>query len=631
MRGAARGRAVGAALFSIGLLGALAPGDFRFSRPVSTRPGWSRLELPDDVLDACRPGLPDLRLTDAGGREIPFAFEDAVAVDVARFPLADVESAPKRETIALLDRGAGAAAAQAANLEIAESEFLKPVVLEASEDRIAFREIARGSLFAAPGARSTTLRFAPNDRRFWRFRFDDRNGDPIHPSAVRVEPAGAAAAAREIALPWSTSASEAPAMEIHLPAANLGVSAVRLSVREPAFERPARVYERIFFRDEVVRRLVGAGLLRRAPGGQGETEIPVCDPAGRTLQVEIDNGDGPPLTVTGLAVLARRRAVLFYDAGRGATLLYASPSILPPRYDMAAALSRGFPPAPADASLGAPREIGAPRAVLPAPRGAVVDPSAWRTRRPIRAALSDVAYLDLSGRMAGEVASIRIVDGANRQIPYVVETGARSRPRPAALRTTQREGRTIAELSGLDPAEPPDAVTLSAAGPEFFSREVRVVEIARDARGPAQERLLGAAHWERQPGATPAPLTIPIAPPQERVLSIEIENGDNAPVILAKAQIHVPFVRLDFVPPPGESLTLLSDNPQASAPRYDLAMLAERVLAAPARPAALGPAAAAPPQAALPKWFWAAVAAAALLVALALVRTLGAEDRRDAD
>ena len=38
------------------------PTAFRFSRPIEGASGWTRLDLPDDVLDACRPGLPDLRI-----------------------------------------------------------------------------------------------------------------------------------------------------------------------------------------------------------------------------------------------------------------------------------------------------------------------------------------------------------------------------------------------------------------------------------------------------------------------------------------------------------------------------------------------------------------------------------------
>ena len=611
------------ALCSLGLLSALAPGSFRFSRPVEARAGWSRLALPDDVLDACRPGLPDLRLSSAGGEEIPYTLEEAVLSRPSRLALSDVESLPRKETTALLDRGAAPAPARSVDLEIAESEFLKPVVLEASQDGTSFREVARGSLFAGAGVRSTTLRFAANDRRYWRFRFDDRNGDPIHPSAARVGSTQPQAAPREIPLAATPAPDEPGLLAARLPAGNLGVTALRLTVGDPAFERPARVYERIFFRDEVARRLIGSGVLRRAPGGPDETEIAVGDPAGRNLEIEIDNADAPPLRVGAVTALARRRAILFSGPGN-AVLLYGSAAAAAPRYDLAAALSAGGPPAASDASLGAPRESGAAPLLASPPRGSPVDPDAWTRRQPVRNVSTEVAYLDLSGRTARELASVRLIDAANRQIPYIVESGPRARVRPAALTVRERDRRTRADLTGLDPADPPDAVTLFASGPDFFSRQVRVVEIARDARGPAGEELLGAAQWERRPDAPPAPLTIPIAPPREAALLIEVENGDNAPLLLERAQIHVPFVRIDFVAPPGEPLTLLSGNPQASTPRYDLAMVADRVLASAAHPVNLGPPETPRAARGVPRWFWIAVVGAAVLVVVALLRVLTA-------
>jgi hypothetical protein len=83
-------------------------------------------------------------------------------------------------------------------------------------------------------------------------------------------------------------------------------------------------------------------------------------------------------------------------------------------------------------------------------------------------------------------------------------------------------------------------------------------------------------------------------------------------------------VRLDFVYRPGEKLTLLSGNPQARPPAYDLAMVASAVLSAPAEPARLEPAPAAPEdrKPARPAWFWAAVAGAILLLLFQLRRVL---------
>jgi hypothetical protein len=87
--------------------------------------------------------------------------------------------------------------------------------------------------------------------------------------------------------------------------------------------------------------------------------------------------------------------------------------------------------------------------------------------------------------------------------------------------------------------------------------------------------------------------------------------------------------RIDFVFDAGDKLALLRGNGAASAPRYDLARLEAKVLASPAQPAEVGPAIDLAPKepAGTPRWFWAAVIAAGLLVALVLSRTLRAPER----
>ncbi len=41
----------------------------------------SRLELPPDVIAACRPDLSDLRIVDAGGKEVPYLIDSKKAVE----------------------------------------------------------------------------------------------------------------------------------------------------------------------------------------------------------------------------------------------------------------------------------------------------------------------------------------------------------------------------------------------------------------------------------------------------------------------------------------------------------------------------------------------------------------------
>jgi hypothetical protein len=611
-------------LLTAAAMTAAAAPSFRFSRPVEAPAGWSQLELPDDVLDACRPGLPDLRLRGASGEDVPYAFAEEAGGASTRWELTNVESTAKRETVALLDRGRNPPLAQSVTFEVTAEEFLKPVVLEASDDGSIFREVAAGSLFAASGVRSTTLRFAGNDRPYWRFRFDDRNGDAIRPVAVRVEAASVSAAAREIPLRVSLPESDgSTALTARLPAANLAVTALRLDVEEPAYERRVRVFERIFFRDEVSRRLVGDGTIRRSPDSAARTQVAIGDLAGRSLEIEMENGDSPPLHVLGLTALAAPRRLLFFSANTGPLhLLYGSPSGPAPRYDLGSALRQGRPKALGAATLGPASQIAQPPALAAPPRGAPLETTAWRRRQAIQTPSSgSVAYLDI--REPGQLASLRILDGENRPVPYVIEQSTRHLTRSVfPPRVTQEGSRTIVVVGDLDASSPADGLALFASAPDYFSREVTVVEEERDARGATGDRVLGSAHWERRPGEPASPLTISLAPPRAKSLRAEIENGDNAPLKIDRVDVKTPFVRIDFVYTPGETLSLLSDNPQASFPRYDFAMIADRVLASPASPGRLGPVQRPREKTPVPRWFWGATALAAVLVLLALSRTL---------
>jgi len=66
-------------------------------------------------------------------------------------------------------------------------------------------------------------------------------------------------------------------------------------------------------------------------------------------------------------------------------------------------------------------------------------------------------------------------------------------------------------------------------------------------------------------------------------LSLVIDEGDNAPLPLRDATLLLPAYRLRFFRDGTTPLTLLYGRPDLGAPRYDLALLAPRLLGAPAQ------------------------------------------------
>jgi hypothetical protein len=619
-------------LFAALLLGGALPTTaFRYSAPIQTTEGWNLLDLPNDVLDGCRAGLADLRMVDDTGNEVAFAFEPAQESAKRRLSLQDVETVPRVHTVVLVDRGADAPAANRVDLEIADSSFLKPVVLEASPDRVSWAQIAHGSVFRTASATSTSLGFPANDRRWWRVRMDDRNGEVVTLNSVTVWQAQSKLPASEIPLAvreLPAATGESSTWVVTLPAANLSLSAIRLTASDAAFQRRVRIYERVFVRDEVNRELLGEGILYR--GVDLQDRVAVRPASSKTLEIEVESSGGLALHVTGASAQMEPRRLMFHaDAGRRLSLMYGSPSVQAPHYDLDEALLRGLPGPLHTAHLGARSPTGhLPESVSAPARGAEIDAAAWRHRHDILLpATGTVAWIDLD-LPASELPSLRIADASGHQVPYLLESAPRLRTSPAALKVRNEDTKTIVQIDGASKRASVTAVELMANGPDYFQRQVQLREVALDQRGRAGSRWLGSAGWNKQPNEPFSPLRIPIARPAADTIEAELDNGDNAPVQVSSIALVWELRRVDFVFEPGDKLQLLYGNPTAASARYDLGLVAQRVLSSPAEMARLGPLIERPSAGnAVPRWFWVFVVAAALLVMLALVRTLKGETK----
>jgi hypothetical protein len=627
-----RGATFAVVLLALPLL-ALNGEPYRFARDVRATPGWSVLDLPDEVLALARPGLADVRLETPRG-ELGYVLEEALSPVAPRVELHNLERVPGRETTALLDRGATPARCRELELEIAGGEpFLKPLVVETSPDGKDFQELARGSIFRVEsGQKRTRLSFVANDRRFLRLRFDDRNGSPVQPVAARcLEVSAAEPALREVAV--KLERAEAPDERqdtylLKLPSANLPVAALHFVVGGLAFARDARVYERILFRGELSRRLVGSGRLERSATGAETLAIPVSELSGSALELEIERS-GTPLDISGARALVRPKRLVFVAPDEpGLTLRYGSLTATAPSYDLGGALARGRPATLTPATLGPARDSRT-TAKLPAPSRAALDRSAWKRRAALT--LPDegsVAYLDLDGPKARAIHAIRIVDAQGRQVPFLVESEPRLEARPLKFASERRGTTTRVTLTGLDPAESLASVELHASAPAYFERTLRVLAEVEDRRGVVGERELASVIWRKRPETRDARVALPISVENETRLLVEIADGDNAPLTLTKAVGFGVRRRIDFLFEPGERLELVWDNPAATAPRYDLDLIATTVLESPALPALLEKQLEAParaPEPGTPRWFWWVIVGSGLVVVFALFRVRRAD------
>ena len=189
-------------------------------------------------------------------------------------------------------------------------------------------------------------------------------------------------------------------------------------------------------------------------------------------------------------------------------------------------------------------------------------------------------------------------------------------------------------LAQTDDEVPPiNAVSLDIAE-RFFARPAILTTPA--ARGDGRRVLYTGTL--RRDGNSHGPLILPLSSQRLREFTVEIEDGDNAPLTLTRAHAQVITSRLAFKwRGAATGLRLLYGYPRATAPQYDLGSLRQEVLAYAARPATLGKAVRNPSYGGIAAdvsslssaravlWITLVVLVAALLlIAVRLVKKLGA-------
>jgi hypothetical protein len=258
--------------------------------------------------------------------------------------------------------------------------------------------------------------------------------------------------------------------------------------------------------------------------------------------------------------------------------------------------------------------------------GATLDRSGFLYERPLPKAKGLVALqldADVLARSSNSLADVRIVNGKNEQVPYILE----SLPQPLVLRlpVPQRaagEGTSSLYRIALPYESLPNgtALVLTTTAP-VFSRRVTLRLPANEQHG-REATVVTELDWGgTDPAAVPPPLSFDLSRRATRTVELLVDEGDNAPLPIASAELRIPAAALRFYHP-GTPLVLLYGNPQIGSPRYDLALLARQIATEKAQTLKLD---SAPPPAPKrdasdsKKWFWAAllVAVGALLALLA--------------
>ncbi|HET7535417.1 MAG TPA: DUF3999 family protein [Candidatus Didemnitutus sp.] len=607
---------------AVRLVGAITPTEWQHRQTLDVAtPGLVKVPLPASTFDAAQPGLADLRVLDATGQETSYLLDrdvsyrdfSPVAAKAVR-PKAVRVTADSESTQLLIETGTDAYL-DGLILETAVPYFLKAAHVDISSDGNDWQSLgAAVPLFRHFGAEQLRISLGRRQVAFVRITLDDVHTRPaaftgalLQPSPTTAAPPPLAPLGAEIAR-RDEFAGETVLM-VALAGRHVPLAELTFNAKDPLFMRRVTVAVREVRGDVSSERVIGTGTIYRVAldGAPAQSQLTVAldyAPPTRELLVHVYNGDSPPLAID--SVQARQHPVnlLFMASGAGThRLLSGNAQAVAPHYDLAAFAAEMRAANAATVTPGAledtpdyhPREslATAPLPDIPL-AGAPLDTKEWREKRAIQIERAGVQELELDPAALAaartDFSDLRVMRAGN-QIPYVLEQPglARSLTLTAAA-TPDPKQRTFSVWrvdlphAGL----PLRRLVLKSATP-LFQRELRVYEKLTDANGGAYERALANGTWSRTPDPGAAETRTFELP--ERVqgdtLWIETDNGDNPAIALDAVSAIYPVVRLIFKTAETDSFSLACGSAKASAPRYDLSLVATKLLTSPRNPARL--------------------------------------------
>ena len=628
--GWAVGRWMGVA--AVVLLGAFVQAQTQARSVTPGAAGPNRLDVDVALRAHAMPDLRDLRLIDAQQREVGYLVVEP-GESASRWLEGRIlpVAATKRTSGFEVDLGI-ARTVDRIRLEDIAAPFLKALRLEGSGDRSRWTLLADATVFDLPDdkLRRTEVEFAPGDYRYLRVTWDDRSSARVTPSprvSARVFASAAPPSRVRAPLTFTKRASEPgrSRYRLELPGPHLPLEAIELQVANPNVFRRASVTEPRLRNGDILPLSLGTAELRRAERFGAVAEemfVPIHEPEGRQLDLVIDDGNNPPLEIR--AIVARfvpQPWIYFESDGTPLTAQYGDPAARAPRYDVEALRKFVEHEQVARASWGPAAQavrVRTDKGVGPT-LGATIERSAFRVARTIPDAPPGLAIINLDADVLArshDLGDVRIVDAQNRQVPYVIEK--RDEPLTLNLPVPQRtaEGsRSIYHFVMPYATLPEPTQLVLRTNANVFTRSVTL----QDEKGP-----ITSMRWESgEPELVPPPLRFDTSAGHRKTLDVAIDEGDNAPLPLASAQLLLPSHALRFYHP-GGPLVLLYGNAQIRHPQYDLTLLAPRLFGEPARELTPGPADKPPSDEEAPerKFFWIAIAVVAVGLLVLLARVL---------
>ena len=578
------------------------PNEWRNTQTVEVpAKGLVRVSVPATTLDAAQPGLEDLRIVDSTGNQVPYLIERLLPDSESTIRPTEFRSTIENGATRLnLKTGTGAPIS-GVSLETPATQFMKAADVEGSNDGRTWTKLAGGdSLFQLPnGATKLRVSVPEGAWQFLRITVDELGSPPVPFTGAQLHKARTNAPAEAVAVTIK-SRDESPGitrLALDLGAANLTLGSLRIESNEPVFTRPVTLAVPEVSDDGIRERNINDAVIYRVSvKGKNEAhlEIPLeLQIQTRELLVLIRNEDSPPISID--AVRADRRLVrltFFANQPGQYSLLTGNTQSAAPRYDLSALSGKLKNVAAIDVvpSALAPNPNYKPPEALATVTlsGAKIDVAKWKFRKLLPLTQNGVqqAELDpeLQARSQPDQRDIRIVRG-EFQLPFILQRTSLSRPinlNAAAANNPKKPALSRWSVKLPQPGMPITRLVCTSPSP-LFHRQMRVWEEVSDERGDKFSAELGSGTWDQTPNSPKRELVIELnARPQSDALFLETDNGDNPAIELRDFRGYYPVTRVvvKATPDPAQPVWLYYGNPDATAPRYDLTLVASELLKA---------------------------------------------------
>jgi hypothetical protein len=643
--------------FATAAAGQSGPNGPRFGRSVEVRdPGPQRLTVDLELLGGAQPSLADLRLYDADERELPYLLmpprssESEWREGHATRPIVGAQHESGFE----IDLGSVVTFDRVRFVGLAPP-LLKRLRLEASGDRARYnRLLDDASIFDLPaeGLRRVELDTPPGAYRYLRTVWNDRETRAVGtPERLDVRLARVDAAAHPTLAPVRFEARENPRdlsqWRIRLPARHLPIAAIVLESSLPTILRNARIHEARPSAGGLEPTRLGSATLRRTVRSGvevGDLRVAISAPETAELVLTVENGDNPPFALDRVLIELSPQPWIYFESKRPGTLTarYGSEKLAPPHYDLEAERERI---ATRSTHLATWRATAVPSPEVPdrsSPpmtallHGSAIAPGEFAYSRDIESASGGMTTLRLDAAVVAHsqgFSDLRILDPANRQVPYLVEVEGEplvvpievvplvGDARPKAFDARQSVYRLTLPYAAL-PSLHVEVLTSA----RVFRRQVSLA-VAAPHRPNKQQAFVTVqqSSWAQldEGEATPS-LKLPLGETRDQTLYLVVEDGDNAALPITACRALLQSRTLRFYHAQGEALKLYYGSATLAPPSYDLEILTHQIEQSTSVEARLGAERArAPTPLALDrqvKWFWGALAATVLVLLLLIVR-----------